>query len=189
MLTTRLLQALADERITFEAFAAKTRGDFMALAMNILRRHRRLPPALELDDLIQEMFLAVHASLPEFDANLGDLKKFIVFRACSAVRKELHRNTQSKKRDASMPWSADVQLPDQEDSHLAHQLLETLPIGDRQTRIIRSLARTGSLDDTTQELLAHPTTRKMFTNPRPGAARYSVYRTARKLAHRAQAIA
>lgn len=188
MLTTELLTSLAAGDITFNEFATKTHGDFTALATSVANRWGKLPLTLQLDDLRQEMLLSVHISLPDHNPARGGIRKFIVFCACSAARKELYRHVQSKRRDGHSVFK-DVQEPVQEAALLAHQLLGLLPIGDRQYRIIQSLARTDSFADTAEELLADPLTRSMFITPQPKAARLSVLRTARKLAQRAQAIA
>jgi len=198
MITTKLLNDLHDGCITFGAFAAKTRGDFAALATNVARRWGKLPPMLQLEDLEQEMLLAVHVGMSEFDPDRGGIRMYIVNRVCNAARTELHRATQSKKRDdhGGLRLFPESRLrSDQEESRFVRQLLVILPNGERQTSIIQSLARTGDLGDTTTELLAHPLTRQMFAEPKTShypnfkRARRSVYLTARKLAQRAQAIA
>ena len=188
MLTTELLTALADERITFGDFAGQTKGDFTAMATTVARKWGTLPPALQVEDLAQEMLLAVYTTLPSFDKARSDIRSYVIFSMCTAARRELHRHTTSKRRDERTTFM-EVQQPHQEESQLAHQLLSSLPEGDRQRAIINSLSRTGSLDLTTAELLADPTTRVLFHDTDPKPARYSVYRTARVLAQRAQATA
>ncbi len=188
MLTTELLTALADESITFGEFADQTKGDFIALATTIARKWGKLPPALQVEDLAQEMLLAVYTILPDFDPARSSIRKYVVFGMCTAARRELHRHTRSKQRDERTTFM-EVQQPTQEESHMAHYLLAALPNGDRQRAIINSLARTGSLDLTTDELLADPSTRGLFHDTDPKPARYSVHRTARVLAQRAQATA
>ncbi len=188
MLTTELLTALAEGRITFGDFAEQTKGDFIAIATTMARKWGTLPPALQVEDLAQEMLLAVYTSIPKHDPERQGIRKYIVFSIWTAARRELHRHTQSKSRDERTTFQ-EVQQPSQEESHMAHYLLGALPNGDRQRAIIDSLSRTGDLDLTTDELLADPTTRALFKNTNFDPARYSVYRTAHVLARRAHATA
>lgn len=190
MLTTELLTELAEGDITFGEFTRTTSGDFTAMATHLARRWGTLPPALQVQDLTQEMLLAVHLQLPNYNPAKGrSLRDFIVWMAYCAARKCCTAAAVSKKRDETGPLYVDVQRSTQEDIRLARELCELLPNDDRQRVIIESLVRTGSLDVTTDELLASEATRCMFINPNPIRARHSVYRTALKLALRAQATA
>ena len=200
MLTTQLLTALRDERIDFGEFIRETQGDFLAMATKIARDWGTLPPAIEVQDLQQDMLLAVHTGLRDFETDRAyDLRAFIVWRVCSVARKELQRQAKLKNCD-NRCTQLDVQQPVQEAMHLAHQRVAMLPIGDRQAAIINSLVRTGSVDRTANDLLIDFDTQRLFM-PRirrrvkqvsqhgRQQARYAVLRTARKLAHRAQTTA
>lgn len=196
MLTTELLTQLAEGQISFNAFAEEVHADLTRLAQHIATKWG--PTAVHVEDLVQEMLIAVYTQLPKFSAARGDIREFIVFRACIAARRELKRD--SKHHTALVLFSA-PELADivgsgalesseelrQEAIRLARELIDLLPFDDRQRAIMGSLARTGSLDLSTEELLAHPDTRTMFANPDPKRARHSVYRTALKLAQRAEA--
>ena len=135
------------------------------------------------------MLLAVHIGISDYTPGCSDIRKFIVFRACTAARDVLARQARYLLHDGR-GVVVDMYEPEQEIAGLAHELLAMLPIGPQQYAVINSLARTGSMDDTVAELLddANPHVRIMFDRD-PDAAKYSVYRTARKLARRAQATA
>jgi len=190
MLTDKLLTDVAEGRVTFDAFARQTSGDFAALAAHFARKYRGdLPGGMQLDDLVQEMLLSVHIHLQTFDPTKGSIAQHIVHRACCAARKAIGRCSRSQELDDRMQLDADVQVPIQEDVYLAQERRDTLPCDARQRAIVQSLFETGSFDLTTESLLAHPDTCSMFATPDPVRARHSVYRTARKLAQRAQATA
>lgn len=188
MITNELLTALAEGRLTFGQFERQTRGDFQAMATGMARKWGALPDTLQVEDLVQVMLLAVHLTVPNHDAKLGEIAPYVVHRAYCAARKELNRCHNSEDRDDRMGVSDDVQPPIQEHVHLARERCAQLPCDDRQRTILESLIRTGSFDLTTTELLSHADTRSMFNTPDPVRARHSVYRTAIKLARRAQAI-
>ncbi len=198
MLTTALLTALRDERIDFGEFSRRTADDFRAIAHMVAKDWGTLPPAVEVQDLQQEMLLAVYTGVQDFKTGRGDMRRFIVWRACSAARKMLHRQAQSKNRDGVS--ATEVQHPVQEAVYLAQQRIEMLPNGERQAVIINSLVHTGSVDETTNELLIDFDTQRLFmpsirrritkvSQQGRQQARYSVLRTARKLARRAQTTA
>ncbi len=186
MLTADQLIDLSEKRLTFTEFARQARGDFTALAAHIAKRWGVLPPAVQVDDLVQEMLLSVYRELPRYTGRTK-LREHIVFRACRAARRELRRNAGSKSRDDTAHITTDVQEPCQEEVQLMSELLTLLPNDTRQRTIMHSLARTGSLDLTTAELLAHPDTRTMFATTDHKRAKHSLYRTVRKLAQRADA--
>lgn len=186
MLTTEQLTALARGQLSFNDFAAQARGDFTRLAQYVAKGWRAVPTALDDDDLVQEMLLAVYQQLPRFEEGTGCIREFVVFRACAAARRALKSNMLHRQLERG--WvTEDVQEPYQEARWLARELAELVPFDERQRTIVESLAATGSLDVTTQQLLAHPDTAAMFANHDHTRARHSVYRTARKLAERAQA--
>lgn len=189
MMTAELLTALAQGRVTFDHFVAEATVDMTRLARHIVTRWGGLPPGLDVDDLVQEMLLAVYQQLPSYRPRSGtDIKSFVVFRVCACARRELRRFAARAQVEQRCIDLAQVHEPDQEVARLARELTELVPFDDRQRTIMGSLARTGSLDATTSELLAHPDTATMFANPNPARAKHSVYRTALKLAHRAQAM-
>lgn len=188
MITNEQLTALAEGRTTFGAFEQETRGDFRAMATGLARSWGTLPQSLQVEDLMQVMLLAVHQVLPRYCAAKGAIAPFVINRAYCMARKELQRCHNSQDRDDRMQVVDDVQPPIQEDIRLARERCDVLPNDERQRAILHSLVQTGSFDLTTTELLSHADTRSMFINTDPKRARHSVYRTALKLAHRAQAI-
>lgn len=197
MLTTELLTALRDERIDFGEFIRLTQDDFRAMVNKIINGWGAMPPAVEVQDLQQEMLLAVHTGLQAYEYDRGDLRTFIVWRICSEARKMLHRQTKIKNRDAVGPTLLEVQDSEQEVVYLAQQRTARLPTNERQAAIIGSLLHTGSVDETANELLSDLDTQRLFmpsirrrikkvSQQGRRQARYSVYRTARRLALRAQ---
>lgn len=159
------------------------------MATSVARKWGMMPICVSVDDLVQEMLLAVHTQLPNHDPKLKDIKSYIVWHACIAARKHLHMCTAHQGRDEKMVLLEDTQRPVQEDVHVMRQRCATLPIGIRQHNIINSLSRTGSLHNTAAALLADPLTSEMFSTTNLDRAKHSVYRTAVKLAQRAQSVA
>lgn len=200
-LTTDILWELKRGSIGFAEFDRQCRGDFTALATRVAASWGQLPPAVQLEDLVQVMMLAVATGLDIYDPRRSGFKPFMVYRACTAARQELRLASTSKDRDDLMPPVCDVQPAVQDDdldeTRAVEYALATLPVGDRQVAVINSLARTQSLDATTDELLADPVTRSLFIKSRRPVkvvsestrkrTRHSVYRSALKMAHRAQA--
>ena len=199
-LTTEILWDLKRGRLGFAEFDRTCRGDVVALATKVAARWGQLPPAVQVDDLVQVMMMAIATGLDAYDPRRSGFKQFVVYRACAAARRELRAAASCKDRDDLGVLECDVQPPVQEDVLFGTQAVEralaTLPVGPRQVAVLSSLARTQSLDATTDELLADPAMQQLFTNSRRPIrvvsettrkrTRHSVYRSALKMAHRAQ---
>jgi len=200
-LTTDILWELKRGAIGFSHFDRECRGDFTAMATKIAASWGTMPPALQVDDLVQVMMYAVATGLEGYDPKRSGFKQYVVFRACSAARQELSRAVATKERDELAYVECDVQPAEQEDIAIEAQdvrrACKTLPEGHRQAAVINSLARTQSFDATTDYLLSNRSMQRLFTKSRRpikivsestrNKTRHSIWLSAHKMAHRAQA--
>lgn len=98
----RQLALAFDGRITFAAFVAATRTEFVAMACSLMKRW--IPPAsMAPDDLVQELYLGAWLCMWDFDATRGpSITQYVVYNAMSFAKRELH-----KARGAKLSGSAD----------------------------------------------------------------------------------
>ena len=185
-LTNEMLMKLQREEITFGAFARSVHGDITALATSLMKK-RTTVPCVEVDDVVQEMFLAVFTHVPRWQPGKAPIKSYIVFVACAAATDFLKRNAHQKERDVQCEVPSDRVLPAHEFDLDIERTLQRLPVGERQAVILHSVAETQCIDRTTDELMHDPRTRAMFATDR-NSVRRGVYRTVETLTHRAQAM-
>ena len=189
MITTQLLTDLATGTITFNHFARETASDFHRLAQHILTKWGG-GSIVDADDLAQEMLLVAHQVVPSHSPARGPIKKYVLFHVCKAAKRELKR--QSLRQDTPVFGEAlesfcEAQEPRQEAIRLARELTELVPASPLQRAVMSSLAATGSLDITAQDLLSHPDTAVMFKGG-PSTARQTVYNSARWMARRSRSM-
>lgn len=91
------LKALHEGRITFDQFARETKDDWTKLSQSIWKRWQRVSPAhVQLEDLRQEMLIAVWRSIEGYDPTRGvTLKRYAVYAAGYAATRwiQVQRNT------------------------------------------------------------------------------------------------
>lgn len=179
MLKKDLFSALRSGHITFDDFIEQASEDFRALAGHAFKVGGFRSSSYDISDAVQDMFLSVFVNLHEYDEERGNEVRFFISRACFAVKRAMHYNRDKPSSELGEQPAA----PSQEQVMLSLELCNMVPASDRQRMVMLSLARTGSLDVTTQELLEHPDTARMFPANRT-RARVAVKRTADKLAAR-----
>jgi len=93
------LRAYHCGRITFARFYAITRKEWFSLASSLIRRWR-LPPSVDIEDVVQVMLADVHRRVPRWDPERGrSLEDFVVWNACDKAVKWLHRERCAFRRD------------------------------------------------------------------------------------------
>jgi DNA-directed RNA polymerase specialized sigma24 family protein len=84
------LKRLADHECDFTTFVRHTREDWERLANTLIRRWRA--GGVSVEDVVQDLLIAVEHFVPKFDSSRGKtLVAFVVFNACAAAKRELHR--------------------------------------------------------------------------------------------------
>ncbi|MDE2106022.1 MAG: hypothetical protein KGL39_52855 [Patescibacteria group bacterium] len=88
---------------SFDEFYRKTLPQFTLLANHLLRRWS-CPAGVEVDDVVQEMFLAVHKVLPKYDPSRGvALERYVIWNSCALAVKWIHTQRNAFRRDDKSP--------------------------------------------------------------------------------------
>jgi DNA-directed RNA polymerase specialized sigma24 family protein len=151
--------------LSLDQFVRMTRPDFTRLAAKLVVR---APSWIDVDDVVQEMLLSVPIALKQWRSGDYPLKRFIVFRACSAGRRVIkraveYRKFESRQHPKTIEVSRAIQHEHVEVCEHVSALIRELPQTDAQQAVIESLARTQSVERSMQELLRDPRTRFMFS--------------------------
>jgi len=84
---------------SFAEFVRRTRSQWRSMAMGLMRRWK-CPADVELEDVVQEMLLAVFAVLPDYDPTRGKtLKQYVQWNANNRAKKWMHRQRGALRRD------------------------------------------------------------------------------------------
>jgi DNA-directed RNA polymerase specialized sigma24 family protein len=97
------LKKLREGRLSFDGFARETHGDWERLSAKLLRRWKA-PPAVDSEDLVQELLLAAWQSVGKWNEGQGmKLKPFVVWHAMTAAKRWLNvqRGVSSHNGDKS----------------------------------------------------------------------------------------
>jgi DNA-directed RNA polymerase specialized sigma24 family protein len=95
------LTAVRKGEIGFNTFALETRGDWERLSQVLVNRWV-VPSTVTLEDLVQEMLIEVWLQLPNWNPERGTpIEKFVVFTACVAAKRWIHRQRKAKRLDGS----------------------------------------------------------------------------------------
>lgn len=82
----------------FTKFYTSTHEEWIRIAKYLLRRWE-CPPSVDLEDIVQEMSLAVITVLPNFNPDKGiTLERFIVWNACDRAKKWMHGQRAALRR-------------------------------------------------------------------------------------------
>lgn len=104
------LMALRDREIGFDAFAQATRGSWTALATHLMRRWR-VPAAVEVEDVRQELLMACWAHVDDWRPGCGTtIKKYVVYKAMDCAKRWLHGQRAALKRRDKSPSRHPVPL-------------------------------------------------------------------------------
>lgn len=76
--------------LSFDCFARETKDDWRRLGASLFRRWK-LPDAVELEDLVQELLFGAWLAIPEWSAGKGTkIERFVVWQAMNAAKCWLH---------------------------------------------------------------------------------------------------
>lgn len=81
------LNKLREGRLSFDAFARETRGDWERLGNKMLGRWK-VPGSVDIDDVVQEMLVEAWEAVSEFDGR-GKMKPYVVWRAMTVAKRFL----------------------------------------------------------------------------------------------------
>ncbi len=162
------LRAARLGRITWSACFASTRRHWRRLALSVHRRWR-LPLAIDVDDVQQELMLHAHAAAYEWEPEKQTLEAFVLWTAVNRTAKWLHTQRKALRRSGSAPsriatafafFSEDavpepVQAATQE---LAREMVEQLAVALReldelsQQVLVAVMMASGDLDEAAEEI-------------------------------------
>ena len=157
---------------TFDEFVAGTMPYWQKAAADLMTRWDH-PPAVEEDDLVQEMLLGAWKALQTVDPFLGDPRRYVVFGAVKAARRWFHRQrgaygfarTSGKNRspEGRYPVAADWldrvgQEPERSPQDEATAVLEAMRLAQTENdrRVLDALWRSTCTDDVAAELCRQP---------------------------------
>lgn len=90
MTMERVMTKVRAGELSFDSFAHETRDDWQRLGASLYRRWK-LPPAVDMEDLVQELLLGAWVALPEWHASKGmRLSNFVVWQAMNAAKSWMH---------------------------------------------------------------------------------------------------
>jgi len=141
------LQALRDGVVGFDQFVAETMQEWTRLAAGLLRANPS-SQALELDDVRQAMLLAAWRATREYDPGRGGmtLHGFVVYRACSAGKREIRTDRHTHRKDWSPALGTDEVVAAVQTGATAPQFEEAL------TKLARQDSSSAVLIDATMDL-------------------------------------
>lgn len=192
------LYRLYDGELSFEAFVIQTRGYWDNLARRLLSKWGS-PPAVSIDDLVQEMLFKCWGLLESYDPNKSSLDKYIAFNSIEYAKRWLHKQRGAKHYKDKSPSRYPLlyndldKLPESVVLPIQDKLIqryEKLDLADnvKDLLILYKLARIPSIDLVAHDLYSNPNIRyRMQLNSLPDARRI-VYRSVLKLSHKAKQI-
>lgn len=178
--------SLRDGRTTFDEFTRATKGRWQSLALYIMRRWQ-LPPAVEPQDVIQELLLGAWRAVWKYDASRGaSPSRYVVWNAVDYAKKKAHKmrgaNMHSPDNSPGRPELvfARFRAAADDPEYFANMMgtepeqNERLEEADRvarakdacadalERRVIDALARAGSVQAAVSEVYRDTTTRRAY---------------------------
>lgn len=162
---------------SFDEFARRTRRTWQSMALKLLQRWQ-CPTDVGVEDLVQEMLLAVWIMLPKYDPSRGKtLSQFVIWNSVNRAKKFVHRQRGAKRRDdkslsrhpIAMSSMADPKVPyeeriefeaDQEREVEKSKMVERVCPNARTFAIGRLVVKNeGDIEAALDELFAGPSAR------------------------------
>ncbi len=189
MITDTNLNAVRNNEMTFSQWASEHRQDVERIAAWAIRGWES--NSVSTDDIQQEVLVAVHIALNEYDETRGyGLQKFVRWRACQAARDVLSRDGRMRKRE-TLSWHDALTEPRHTEAVVPPrlQLLDRMHLAEsnEQAVIMGALFSTRNIGAAAAQLYADEDMKNLFGFASPKAAERSVYRRAKKLQSRALA--
>jgi len=192
----RELTLLNRGEMTFDRFVYLT-GPYWRRVAGDLRSRWEVPPAIGVEDIVQELLLGVWTALDKYEAGKSPIKSFVLTRAIWSVKRWLHRERGAwgwqPKEPSRFPLSSSDTVDQYEDpggteQERAVEVLERMRVAstDRERVVMERIARCPSVDLVAADIYSDPDARLTMKFDNQVAARQAVYRTVLKMARTAE---